>query len=126
MGDISKNFWHTERACRCSKCRSSGHPYEIHRPKLMERMELMRSMSNIPLVINSWCRCEEHNKESNGVDSSSHVDGWAVDIRCNWSRNKFKILKAAMQVGFTRIGVAKTFIHLDMDPSKPPEVTWTY
>jgi hypothetical protein len=29
-------------------------------------------------------------------------------------------------VGFNRIGVANTFIHVDNDPSLPEDVIWTY
>ena len=35
-------------------------------------------------------------------------------------------MKSLMKVGFNRIGVGNTFIHVDIDPEKPIDVIWTY
>ena len=37
-----------------------------------------------------------------------------------------KIVQALLTAGFTRIGIASTFIHADDDPSKPQNLIWTY
>ena len=50
----------------------------------------------------------------------------ALDIRCNTSVNRFKIVRALMDNYCTRIGVGKTFIHADFDPTLPQEVMWDY
>ena len=36
------------------------------------------------------------------------------------------MLEALIGAGFTRIGVAKTFIHVDCDMELPQEVMWMY
>ena len=76
-------------------------------------------------------RCPEHNKAVGGVDSSSHVatvyvKGKAADIEAEDSRSRFIILAALMRAGFTRIGVADSFIHVDLDEDKKPGVMWDY
>ena len=46
--------------------------------------------------------------------------------RISNSNMRFVVLKALIMAGFTRIGVAKTFIHVDADLDKSQEVAWTY
>ena len=51
-----------------------------------------------------------------------------MDIRCNTSENRLKIVKAALECGITRIGIGKTFIHIDMGErvGLPANVMWHY
>lgn len=85
-----------------------------------------RSIASIPFKINSGYRSKEHNKSVGGVSGSSHRVGFAADIHCNESRNRFIMVNALIQVGFNRIGIGNTFIHVDNDPNKSPEVIWLY
>lgn len=78
------------------------------------------------MIVTSGYRTEEHNDEVGGVDGSAHTGGYAVDIACRTSRLRFLIIQAALDVGISRIGIARTFIHLDTDPSKPVQVAWLY
>ena len=85
-----------------------------------------RDEAKTPFVITSGYRCPEHNRAVGGVEGSAHTKGHAVDIAAGSSGKKFKIIKALMGVGFTRIGVSSNFIHVDNDYSKSPNVVWTY
>lgn len=85
-----------------------------------------RGIAGIPFTITSGYRTIEHNDRIGGVDSSSHTAGYAVDIACRDSRSRWLIINALILVGFNRIGVADTFIHVDADPTKPENVIWTY
>lgn len=85
-----------------------------------------REVAGIPFVINSGYRTEKHNADVGGVQGSSHTKGYAIDVACSSSFNRFKIINAALQVGFTRIGVSESFVHLDNDPGKAQTVIWTY
>ena len=41
-------------------------------------------------------------------------------------RTRFLVLDALLAVGFNRIGIADTFIHVDSDLDKSQNVIWTY
>lgn len=96
----------------------------------MWRLDDIRKLVDVPLIISSGIRSEAHNKEVGGVDGSSHVDGWAADIVCRSSSLRWKIINQAIYIVadpiIRRIGIGKTFIHLDADPSKPQGVIWLY
>jgi uncharacterized protein YcbK (DUF882 family) len=81
---------------------------------------------NVKFVITSGYRCLKHNRNVGSKDTSSHVIGLAVDIRTTTSRERFIILQALLLAGFTRIGIAKTFIHVDLDAGKAQSVCWDY
>ena len=92
-----------------------------------------RGIAGIPFTITSGFRTPSHNAYVGGVQAgvnskgSSHLFGYAADIAAPTSRQKYIIVKALLQAGFTRIGIAKTFIHVDNDTNdKDPDVIWTY
>ena len=90
------------------------------------KIDKARHIAGIPFIINSGFRSNKHNREVGGVDGSAHTKGLASDIKAENSRNRYKILTACHEVGFNRIGVADTYIHVDMDHSKSGNVIWTY
>ncbi len=51
---------------------------------------------------------------------------WCVYIECTESAKRFTIVDEALRLGFDRRGVAKTFIHVDIDLDKSPDVIWMY
>jgi len=84
-----------------------------------------REIAGIPFIINSAYRSPEHPLSIKNP-SSSHIKGLAVDIKATDSNTRFKIVKALIEVGFNRIGIADTFIHVDLDLDKTQNVIWTY
>lgn len=90
------------------------------------RLDMVRDLAGIPLVLNSAYRSKEWEKKQGRTGTSAHCEGRAADIRCNSSRNRWKIVKAAIQAGFTRIGIGKTYIHLDDSYTHESEVIWHY
>jgi len=84
-----------------------------------------REFAGIPFIINSAYRSPDH-PESIKNPTSSHIKGLAVDIKATDSVTRFKIVEALVSVGFTRIGIADTFIHVDLDLDKTQNVIWTY
>ena len=93
---------------------------------LLDKLDLARDICGFPLIINSGYRSIEHNKKVGGVANSSHLLGLAVDIHCTDSRKRFMLLDALLVAGFDRVGLADTYIHVDVDPEKKPCVIWTY
>lgn len=96
--------------------------------ELVERLDQLRAACGFPLIVASGYRTDKHNKRVGGVDSSSHTAGWAVDIRAVSSDARWTIVRNAIELGFNRIGIASTFLHLDCspDPSHPENRIWTY
>ena len=56
--------------------------------------------------------------------TSAHTRGYAADIRCTDSHTRFAVLRALLEVGFRRIELAPTWIHVDCDPAKPRDVAF--
>lgn len=94
--------------------------------EFIKMIDQLREICGFPFKINSGYRTEEYNKIVGGVDSSAHEKGVACDISVSNGREKYDIIRAAIELGFTRIGIGKTFVHLDMDFDLPQRVIWTY
>lgn len=90
------------------------------------KLDRAREVAQIPFKINSAYRTPEHNAKIGGKPNSSHLKGLAVDISVTDSRSRFIVLNALISVGFNRIGIADTFIHVDLDRDKSQQVIWTY
>jgi uncharacterized protein YcbK (DUF882 family) len=94
--------------------------------EFLEMLDNARHMAGIPFKINSGYRTKEHNREVGGLRNSAHLDGFAADISATTSRERMWIVASLLEAGFNRIGIGKTFIHVDNDPHKPEEVMWHY
>lgn len=101
---------------------------ELIDPILVQKLDSMRVIVGFPIIINSGVRTTEHNKLVGGKKYSAHTAPCycAVDIKVKNGTQRDKLIRAAMQVGITRIGIAETFLHIDIDSSKPQHVIWTY
>ena len=92
----------------------------------LSMLDEARNIAKVPFPINSGYRTKQRNKKVGGVRNSSHLKGLACDIRCVNSNHRYLIVNALLDVGFTRIGISRTFLHVDIDMYKPPNVIWTY
>ena len=95
-------------------------------PVLLGMLDAARKHYGKAIKVNSGFRTVNHNIKIGGVKSSSHLKGLAVDVSIDGSVNRFAMYEALRKVGFKRLGVAKTFIHADIDPNKSPDVMWVY
>ena len=84
-----------------------------------------REFAQIPFFINSAYRSPTHPLSIKNP-TSSHIKGLAVDIKATDMTTRFKIVEALISVGFTRIGIADTFIHVDLDFDKTQQLMWPY
>tara|TARA_R100000353_G_scaffold43529_1_gene35017 strand:+ start:44 stop:451 length:408 start_codon:yes stop_codon:yes gene_type:complete len=94
--------------------------------QFLTMLDNAREIAGIPFKINSGWRSIEHNYEVGGKQNSSHIVGKAADLAVKGSRQRWIITEALIQAGFNRIGIAKTFIHVDSDETKDANVIWTY
>lgn len=99
---------------------------ELMNEETLSMLEIAREIADIPFVINSGYRTSEHNLSAGGKKNSAHTRGYAFDIKVTNGIERMKVVNALMQAGFNRIGIARTFIHGDNDPSLPQNVIWTY
>lgn len=95
-------------------------------PALMERLDALREKCGMPLIINCAYRSREWDLKKGRSGNSAHTRGMAVDILCNSSATRYKIVSAAIELGFTRIGIGKTFVHLDIDETLAQGVMFDY
>jgi uncharacterized protein YcbK (DUF882 family) len=92
----------------------------------LQRFDRAREIAGIPFIVNSAFRTVAHERKQGRTGTSSHTTGHAMDIKATDGRQRYKIVTALLEAGFTRIGIGKTFIHADDDQSKVQEVIWDY
>lgn len=128
MGNISKHFSDYEFACPCcSVCKVSE--------AFLVKMDKLRDLLGRSVNITSGCRCVKYNDDLrargyHSVDGSAHTISEkqkceAADIECSGSRNRRDLVILCHSI-FNRVGIAKSFIHVDDDEDKDADVTWVY
>ena len=90
----------------------------------LSKLDELRDRCGFPFVITSAYRDITHPVEAKKNKGGTHTQGIAVDIRVSNGTQKYTIVKEAMAMGFTGIGIANTFIHVDTRTTTP--VIWTY
>jgi uncharacterized protein YcbK (DUF882 family) len=95
-------------------------------PESLRKLNATRHEAQIPFVLTSAYRTVEHDKSKGRSGNSAHTRGYAFDVSAVTSQQKLAIVKAALNNGFTRIGVHKSFIHLDDDKTLAQNVLWLY
>lgn len=119
VGDLTTNFSKDEFKCPC--CGRSEMDLGV-----IAVLQRARTEAGIPFYINSGFRCVKHNKAVGGKSNSAHLLGRAVDIQATNSLKRYLIVLALLEAGFERIGVSKTFVHVDDSPEKSQGVMWLY
>ena len=124
-GDLSTNFWTWEFRCPCPKCRRIKVRVSS---LLLFKLEMIRmTFDDKPVIILSGNRCPEENKRVGGYPNSKHIpnpDGEAADIKIKGVK-PIDIGLTAEKIGGLRIGIAKTYAHLDIRPPSPSKF-WIY
>lgn len=81
--------------------------------RMINKMELVRSILQRPIVVTSWYRSSKLNADVGGVETSAHVKGLAVDFFASYK--DFCILQDA-HVGFDQLIYYpnRFFIHIGL------------
>jgi uncharacterized protein YuzE len=87
-------------------------------------LDRLREICGFPFVINSGYRSIKHSLEALKDKPGTHTKGIAADIKVTTGHNRFVLIDNAIHHGFSGIGIAKNYIHLDMRNSA--EVMWVY
>lgn len=95
-------------------------------PKLVERLILAQRMCGEQFIITSGFRSQAYERSKGRKGTSSHCKGLAVDLSAINSHLRFIIVAALLYAGFPRLGVGKTFLHADIDETKPYPIIFHY
>ena len=89
-------------------------------------LDALRERCGFPFTITSGYRSVNHTAERNkpAGKKGTQTRGIACDIAVSNGVERMKIVKEALDMGFGGIGVAKSFVHVDMRTTTP--VMWTY
>ena len=98
--------------------------------ELIDKLDELREACGFPFVITSGYRDATHPVEAKKAKpgTGTHAQGIAADIKVNNGLQRFKIVEEAIKLGFTGIGVARSFVHVDIrsPDDTTPFVMWTY
>ena len=92
--------------------------------EFLEKLDDLRHVCGFPFIITSGYRDPSHSIEARKAKAGTHARGIASDIRINNGNEAYDIIKNAQSMGFNGIGVAKSFIHVDIRKGMP--VIWCY
>jgi uncharacterized protein YcbK (DUF882 family) len=122
MGDLSRDFSRSEFECKC------GCGFFKENPLLIATLQKIRDYANrkslnetdIPMFVNSGCRCVKHNASVGGVKSSRHLTGEAADVRIpGWESERLlnlikrMALEDRIYVGYA-YKIDDTSVHIDV------------
>lgn len=93
-------------------------------PRFIEALDTLREKCGFPFRITSGYRDPSHPEEAKKAKPGTHSQGIAADIKVTNGADRYIIVQEALLLGFTGIGVAKTFVHVDLRDTTP--VLWTY
>ncbi len=98
--------------------------------RLLLMLQQLKMRTGYPIFswINSGARSASHNQKVGGASRSSHKipTCMAVDIGVPSTDIRNQLVYEARNLGFKRIGVGRTFVHLDTDENKSQYVAWGY
>ena len=92
---------------------------------LVDTLNKLRHSFGRPIYVTSGVRCPEQNRRVGGEHDSAHLIGKAADIACGTSKERYELVSLAMPL-FKRVGVGKTFLHVDVSPALTQGVMWLY
>jgi uncharacterized protein YcbK (DUF882 family) len=104
------------------KCSETGNN-EIQ-DEFVHALDKLRESCGFPFAITSGYRDPSHSVEAKKEKAGQHALGIAADIAVSGGSQRFIIVSKALELGFSGIGVARTFVHVDIRTSQP--VLWCY
>ena len=100
-------------------------------PNLIALCNRIEMNTVLKLIVTSGVRCPACNATDGGKPASAHLPdkngiSHALDISVSTSHERYILMKELLKDGVCRIGVGKTFLHLDLNKDNPQEVIWDY
>ena len=97
--------------------KSEFNEFDKMNPDLLKKLDELRELYGKPITITSSYRGPDHPIESAKANGpGTHSFGVAVDIASVGGTTTLELVRAAIAIGFNRIGISrrKNFIHLDI------------
>lgn len=88
----------------------------------IHRLDSLRGRCGFPFVITSGYRSPQHSIEAAKDKPGEHTRA-AADIRVSGGSQRYTLVREALDMGFSGIGVADSYIHLD---DRDIQAMWTY
>ena len=104
------------------KCSETGN--NQIQDEFIHALDKLRGSCGFPFAITSGYRDPLHSAEINKEKAGQHTLGIAADIAVAGGAQRFMIVSKALELGFSGIGVAKTFVHVDTRTTDP--MLWCY
>lgn len=93
--------------------------------EFIHRLDELREACGFPFYVTSGYRDPEgHPIEKKKSQPGTHAQGIAADIKVDGGVQRMLVVQKALELGFTGVGVAKHFIHVDIRETTP--VLWCY
>ena len=120
----AKFFKQGEFACKCG-CGYGLKDGDVSE-ELLQKLDKAREEAGVAFVIRSGCRCAKHNSSDRvkGAKESAHLTGMAADIATPAANRQ--AIETALRKHFVRIGIAGSFIHVDVDHQKAHQGEFRY
>lgn len=122
---VLDHFSLDEFDCKCGSC---GYVGADMTDESLEMLDKARDLAGVPFKVNRGISCPTHNAMIGGSETSSHLPdrACAFDIAAEHSSDRYRIVEGAIAAGFRRIGIGRTFIHMDTDDTKSDQLIWLY
>ena len=101
-------------------CQETGENLMV--PEFLLMLDALRHECGF--TITSGYRSPNHSIESVKAKPGTHAQGIAADIATTDAHQRFLIISNAVKLGFTGLGIARSFIHVDSRQTTPR--VWSY
>ena len=99
-------------------CQETGNNEMVE--EFIHRLDELREACGFPFIVTSGYRDPEgHPIEKRKSRPGTHAQGIAADIRVSGGVQRRKVVEKAIELGFKGIGVANTFVHVDIRQTTP-------
>ena len=109
-----------------------GSGEEFMSDEFIDMLDEAREIYGKGIKVNSGYRSEAYQQElaeryKTGVAKNSpHTEGIAADLHIGSSRDRWMLINSLLLAGFTRIGIASNFVHVDISETRQQNVIWHY
>ena len=90
----------------------------------VRKLDQLRYNCGFPFIVTSGYRHPTHPSEISKERPGTHTKGIAADIAVDNGHHRRKLVETALALGFSGVGVADTFVHIDVRSTFP--VLWNY